>query len=146
MRNIKIYLDNCCFNRPYDDQTQDKIMLETTAKLMIQKFVLKKQLDLVWSYILKYENSRNLYEAKKSAIAIWRSLSKEYVDFSSEVEVIAEKIMQTGIKEIDALHIACAIFAKCDYFVTVDKRVLKYKSDKITICDPLQFMSAYGGE
>jgi len=122
-------------------------MLETTAKLLIQKLVLEKQLDLVWSYVLKYENSRNIYEAKKNAIASWRKLSIEYVDQNNEIESLAEKIMQSGIKEADALHIACAIFAKCDYFLTVDKRVLKYKSDKITVCNPMQFMSIYeGGE
>ena len=33
---VKIYLDNCCFNRPFDDQTQIKIHLETQAKLYIQ--------------------------------------------------------------------------------------------------------------
>ena len=122
-------------------------MLETTAKLLIQKLVLEKQLNLVWSYVLKYENSRNIYEAKKNAIASWRKLSIEYVDQNNEIESLAEKIMQSGIKEADALHIACAIFAKCDYFLTVDKRVLKYKSDKITVCNPMQFMSIYeGGE
>lgn len=147
MRKLKIYLDNCCFNRPYDDQTQDIIMLETTAKLLIQKLVSKKQLNLVWSYILKFENSRNVYEAKKNAIAGWRKLSIEYVDQSSEIESLAKEIMQSGMKEADALHVACAISAECDHFITVDKRVLKFKSDKITICNPLQFMSIYeGGE
>jgi len=34
---IKIYLDNCCYNRPYDDQTQLRIELETKAKLFIQQ-------------------------------------------------------------------------------------------------------------
>lgn len=29
----RIYLDNCCFNRPYDDQTQAKVLFETQAKL-----------------------------------------------------------------------------------------------------------------
>ena len=54
MRKIKIYLDNCCYNRPYDDQIQPKIIIETLAKLHIQKLVLDKKLDLVWSYILRY--------------------------------------------------------------------------------------------
>lgn len=122
-------------------------MLETTAKLLIQKLVSKKQLNLVWSYILKFENSRNVYEAKKNAIAGWRKLSIEYVDQSSEIESLAKEIMQSGMKEADALHVACAISAECDHFITVDKRVLKFKSDKITICNPLQFMSIYeGGE
>ena len=32
---MKIYLDNCCFNRPFDDQTQERIHLESEAILMI---------------------------------------------------------------------------------------------------------------
>ncbi|GAK55959.1 hypothetical protein U27_02920 [Candidatus Vecturithrix granuli] len=34
---MRIYLDNCCFNRPFDDQNQIKIKLETEAKLYIQE-------------------------------------------------------------------------------------------------------------
>ena len=36
MKKIILYLDNCCFNRPYDDQEQIAIYLETQAKLFIQ--------------------------------------------------------------------------------------------------------------
>lgn len=32
---MKVYLDNCCFNRPYDDQKQIIIRMETLAKLHI---------------------------------------------------------------------------------------------------------------
>lgn len=32
-----IYLDLCCFNRPYDDQTFQRIYLETEAKLFVQE-------------------------------------------------------------------------------------------------------------
>lgn len=142
MSKLKIYLDNCCFNRPYDDQSQDIIMLETAAKLLIQKLVLKQRINLVWSYILKYENSKN-QPPKKNSIAEWRKLSVEYIDKNSNIEALAEQIMQTGIKAYDALHLACAIEAQCDYFITVDKRVSKYRSDKITVCNPLQFMSIY---
>ena len=147
MKKLKIYLDNCCFNRPYDDQTQDIIMLETTAKLLIQKLVAEKKIDLVWSYILKFENSQNIYEAKKNAIAGWRKLSSLYVDQNNEIELLAQKITQHGLKNADSLHVACAIFAECKYFITVDRRILKYKCDEITICNPLEFMSRYeGGE
>jgi hypothetical protein len=60
MRKLKVYLDNCCFNRPYDDQIQPKVILETPAKLYIQELALNHRLHLVWSYALKYENSRNI--------------------------------------------------------------------------------------
>jgi hypothetical protein len=35
--NERIYLDNCCFNRPYDDQAYLTIKLESEAKLFVQK-------------------------------------------------------------------------------------------------------------
>ena len=30
---MRVYLDNCCYNRPFDDQNQLKVRLETIAKL-----------------------------------------------------------------------------------------------------------------
>jgi predicted nucleic acid-binding protein len=43
---------------------------------------------------------------------------------------------------MDSLHIACAIFAKADFFLTTDDKVLK-KSNSIThvkIIDPIDFI------
>ena len=48
--------------------------------------------------------------------------------------------MQTGIKEMDASHLACAIMADCDYFLTTDDRVLKFQSDKIKVVNPIEFL------
>ena len=36
---LRIYLDNCCYNRPYDDQSQIRISLEAQAKIFIQNAV-----------------------------------------------------------------------------------------------------------
>jgi hypothetical protein len=65
---LKIYLDNCCLNRPYDDQTQIRISLETDAKLFIQSLIVERRISFVWSFILFYENSLNPYEARRDAI------------------------------------------------------------------------------
>lgn len=40
---MKIYLDNCCFNRPFDDQSQIRIRLESEAKLKIQEEIQVKK-------------------------------------------------------------------------------------------------------
>lgn len=48
--------------------------------------------------------------------------------------------MKTGIKYKDACHVACAIYANCEYFITTDKRLLKYKSDKIKLVNPIDFI------
>lgn len=48
--------------------------------------------------------------------------------------------MCSGVKEIDAAHIACAIIGGCDYFLTTDDRVLKYRDDRIKIINPVDFV------
>jgi hypothetical protein len=113
----RIYLDNCCFNRPYDDQASPKVRFEAQAKLFIQGLVLCKEVELVWSYILKFENSKNLFAAKKNTIAQWEALSIMFISASNEIVSLAESIAQTGVKANDALHLACAITAGCNYFV-----------------------------
>ncbi|GHT24033.1 hypothetical protein AGMMS4957_16420 [Bacteroidia bacterium] len=139
----RIYLDNCCFNRPYDNQSQPKVQFETQAKLFIQGLVLKNKVELVWSYILKFENSRNIFEAKRTAISQWEKFSCLFVAASDSTVALAKDIAKTGIKEFDALHIACAIAAKCNYFITVDRRVLNYRNEKIKICNPIEFLNTY---
>jgi hypothetical protein len=94
----RIYLDNCCFNRPYDDQSQPRVQFETQAKLHIQRMVYEREIELVWSYVLKFENSRNPFEAKKRSIAQWEKLSSLFISMSDEIVSIAEIITTTGIK------------------------------------------------
>ena len=137
----RIYLDNCCFNRPYDDQTQLKIYLETQAKLHVQGLVYEKKIDLVWSFILSFENSQNIFNAKKTAISQWENLSSSFVEKSEEIKLIAKDIMTTGIKAADAAHVTCAIVGNCDYFITVDKRLLKYQDNRIIVCNPIEFIN-----
>ena len=33
---MRVYLDNCCYNRPFDPQTDLRIHLETVAKVRVQ--------------------------------------------------------------------------------------------------------------
>ena len=137
---LKVYLDNCCFNRPYDDQSQLRIELETKAKLFIQNLISNGKVNLVWSYMLEFENSNNPYLERKNAIGSWRELSYEYIDESEQVILLAEKIMNTGVKSSDALHVSIAINSGCDYFITTDDRIYKYKDDRIKIISPIHFL------
>lgn len=145
---MKIYLDNCCLNRPYDDQTQIRISLETQAKLYVQDLIKNKKLDLVTSYVLWYENSQNPYETKRTTISEFiQKNTAEYIDID-KVDIIkfkAEEIMKTGIKMKDAYHIACAVFSSCDFFLTTDDRLLKYKTDEMQILNPIDFIRRLEG-
>jgi len=66
---MRLYLDNCAFNRPFDDQSHIRVRLEAEAKLYIQGRIKEGNTELVWSYILDIENDQNLFEEKRNAIA-----------------------------------------------------------------------------
>lgn len=146
---MKIYLDNCCLNRPYDDQTQIRISLETQAKLYVQDMIKKRKIDLATSYVLWYENSQNPYETKRISIGEFlQKNSAEYIDTdrADEIKIKAEEIMKTGIKTKDAYHIACAIRLSCDCFLTTDDRLLKYRTSEIQIMNPIDFIRRLEGD
>ena len=145
---MRIYLDNCCYNRPYDDQSQMRISLEAQAKLYVQRKIKDDCYELVASYMLIFENSRNRIETKRKAIGQFiEENASIYVDELRKdvVEEIAEEIESTGVKAADAIHTACAIIAECDYLLTTDDRLLKYKTDRIRIVDPTAFVREQGG-
>ncbi len=137
-----IYLDNCCFNRPFDDQSKLRIKLETEAKLQIQMDVRSKSYELVWSYILDYENSKNPFHERRDQIAKWKAYSVIDIEENSEILRTARIINHQGIKKFDSLHIACALKAKAHYFITTDDGVLKKNTliQKIKIIDPIGFI------
>ena len=139
-----IYLDNCCFNRPYDDQAYLTVHLETEAKLFVQKEILQGSFELAWSYILDYENSMNPYEERKKAIDNWKKVAVYDVDFSTDINLLGNKLLSQGLKNNDALHIACAITAKCAYFLTTDKGVLNKHISEIVVINPIDFVRKLG--
>jgi hypothetical protein len=142
MAKIKVYFDNCTYNRSFDDQSQIKIALETEAKKHIQQLVMEKDIDLVYSYINRLENDDNPFAIRKNLINNFFTNATFYID-ASHAEVVEEKaasIMQKGIKSRDALHIACAIENGCDYFITTDKPLLRHKLSGIVVCNPILFL------
>ena len=146
---MRIYLDNCCYNRPYDDQSQVRISLESQAKLHVQELIREKKLELASSYTLSYENSRNPYDIRRRTIQKFlEEHTAVYIDasFSQQVSALAKEIMSTGVKTADAHHAASAIIAKCDYLLTTDDRLLKYRTDRIRVVDPIDFIQETGGE
>jgi predicted nucleic acid-binding protein len=139
---MKIYLDNCCFNRPYDDQDSLPIRIETEVKLEIQNQIREGTIELVWSYILVYENSQNPHEERREEISKWQNIAKNNVFVSEPLLVRMRQFEKQGFKPTDALHISCAIEAKCNYFITVDKGILKKRDviQELKIRNPIEFI------
>ena len=146
---MRVYLDMCCYNRPYDDQSQLKVAMEAQSKLHIQNLISDGKLDLIGSYTLDYEVSRNPYEMRRqSIIQFIHTNMKGYIgdERADVIKPIAEEIMATGVKEKDAYHVASAIYAGCEYFISTDIRLLKYKSEKVRLVTPIEFVTETEGE
>ena len=72
---IRVYLDTSVYNRPFDDQTQKKIALETEAVLGILGMIENKEIELVNSSILDYENSRNPKFNQKQNMIVFQQMA-----------------------------------------------------------------------
>ncbi len=145
---MRIYLDSCCFNRPYDNQSNQRVSMETNAIQQVQNEIRTGNIDLATSYILRYENDKSPFLVKKTYIEDFiQKYSSVYVTSDREADMvsIAKDIIDTGVKQYDAYHVACAILAKCDYFLSTDKRLLKYKTNDINLLNPVDFLDVYGG-
>jgi predicted nucleic acid-binding protein len=121
-----IYLDLCCFNRPFDEQRQTRVQIESQAKLHIQALVVQSKVQLVWSYVLDYENSLNPIASRRQSIQLWRAIAHVHIAGDAALLASADALTQSqGLKSFDALHIACALSARAQFFVTTDDFILK---------------------
>ena len=139
----RLYLDMNIYNRPFDDQFQVRIRLEAMAINAILKMIKDGKFNLLWSFMLEYENSLNPYEDIRMEIDMVSSLSSEYVGMAKDVLKDAKGFESKGMRSRDAIHLACAIKGKADYFLTCNDRLLKKagitKSD-IAIMNPIDFV------
>lgn len=142
---MKIYLDVCCLNRPFDDQTQDRIHLETEAILTILKYVENGKLELLNSDAIIYEINKIPDSERKVKVKLVVSIASTYIEISKEILTRAKQIQKLGIKSYDALHIACAENGRADIFLTTDDKLLKKMqrySEKLKVksCNPLDWI------
>jgi predicted nucleic acid-binding protein len=122
---MRVYLDSCSFNRPFDDQSQLRIRLESEAKLEVQERIRSGRVELIWSYMMDFENSENPFKERRTRIEDWRKLATAIVESDPLIVTRAAEIHSNGLKPKDSLHLACAEKAACDRFITTDDRMLK---------------------
>lgn len=140
---MKIYLDNCCYNRPFDDQTQERIHLESEAILAILNRGQIGIYEIVGSDILELEMERMRNAAKKQRVKDLYEVSKMCVPYTKELKARAQEIMgQSKIQIFDCLHIAAAEAAGVNTLLTTDDKLEKMaeKLDlKVKVMNPLKF-------
>ena len=142
---MRIYFDNCCYNRPFDDQAQIKVLLETLAKLDIQQRMRNGVLEYAWSSALDFEIKKSKFLDRARQILPWANGAVVNVLVDETIRRRAKDFESNGVKPMDAIHVACAESANCDWFFTVDRGILN-KARTLTsmrIANPVEF---FGGD
>lgn len=142
---MRLYLDLCVYNRPFDYQGQERVALETSAFIYILEVVEKGACTLIASEALVYENNRNPDEQRKIRVASYFHLAREFIKiYSSDLERV-KSLKGLGFSDLDALHITLAERSSVDYFITCDDEIVKiYKKNqnliKINIVSLIEFI------
>ena len=122
---MRIYMDACCLNRPFDDLSQDRVYLEAEAVLAIVSHCEKGDWILISSGAIDFELSRLSDMDRFEQVQVIYAAAKERINISPEAEQRAAILQQQGLKPFDSLHVALAEMCCADVFLTTDDRLIK---------------------
>jgi predicted nucleic acid-binding protein len=132
----RLYLDVCCFNRPFDDQSQSRIRVETEAVLAILERCQAGEWELVISEMVETEVAQIADRERRQRIEGALQMARSHVTVNDSTENRAITLQGLGFHAFDAIHLACAEMAQVDVFLTTDDRLLRKAvrySDDLTV-------------
>jgi len=120
-----LYVDANCFNRPFDDQQQDRIREETEAVFRVLQRIVAGEDQLAWSPALTLELSAHPEAEIREQLLAWTEHAKTNAAITSAVRQRVAEFVAGGLKPLDATHAAFAEAEGCDILLTCDDRMLK---------------------
>jgi len=116
----RVYFDACCLNRPFDDQSQARIRLETEATEHLLRAVEAGILFWVTSDALFYEIHKCPEESRRTAVLALCARATERVASDETAMQRARTLRLQDLRDLDALHLACAERGGVEVLVTTD--------------------------
>ena len=141
---LKLYLDNCCYNRPFDDLKQEKINLEANAIEHILKRHINKEVSIYKSMAIDFEISNIKMDNKRRQVEdLYDAMELLEINYTEEIKKRAMELRKYNIKDMDALHLAFAESKDIDYFITTDRLLIHFSKRtnlKIKVINPIEFI------
>lgn len=143
--NARVYLDVCCLNRPFDDQRQARIRIESEAVVLILQAVDAGDLELVSSDAVELELARHpSAEIRRGVLTLVRRVASR-VSATPDVVARARDLHGLGFGAMDALHLACAEKAGADVLLSTDDGLLRLACRpetqlKVRVSNPVQWV------
>ncbi|MGL6096160.1 MAG: PIN domain-containing protein [Fimbriiglobus sp.] len=120
-----LYLDVCCLQRPFDDQSQMRVRLEAEATIAFLSLCDAGGAELVSSDAIEYETAHNPNPIRREYVRTSVARAAVVVRLTADIGAEADRLVAAGLTPLDALHLACAAAAGADYFCTCDDRLLR---------------------
>ena len=142
---MKVYLDVCCFNRPFDDHAQDRVRLESEAVLTILEHTQSRMWAIIGSEVIDIEISKIPDDDLRCKVNILTGMKQKLITVNNDVEIRAKELEKLGFKSFDALHIACAEKGDADILLTTDdiflsKALQSRNILKVRVENPLRWL------
>ena len=128
--------------RPFDDQRQPRIWLETLSFSLVLTLIETGEVSLIHSPIHDLENRRNPFALRRHWVDKCLRLGTREVELTPVIKSRALALEQSGCKALDALHLSCAEAAGADQFLTCDDRLLRRYSGQMTVQNPVTFITS----
>lgn len=90
---MKIYLDVCCLNRPFDDQRQDRIHLESEAVITILKQVETGDWRWINSSVVLFEINQTPNLDRKHRLLKLCNAASEIIRLDEEIYAMSENLV-----------------------------------------------------
>jgi len=134
---VRVYLDVSCLNRPFDDQRQTRIRLESEAVTLI--------LDRIDAGIWRLLSSEMKDRERRGRVQALFAESDDTITLTEEVFRRAAKLVRLGFKAADALHVASAECMEADVLLTCDDRLIRLgrrnrKELRVAVLDPVSWL------
>lgn len=122
---MDIYLDTCALSRLTDDHSQPRIREEAEAVERILNLAFAGKVRWIASTVLQYEISQNPDPLRRVANLKLLSSAAERVKPDPAALAASASLVQSGLKAIDALHLAVCSYANVKWLITTDDRFCK---------------------
>ncbi len=142
---LRIYLDVCCLNRPFDDQRQDRIRLESEAVLLILGHCAVGTWQWISSAVVEEEVNNTPSIERRHRVRSMLSGAHSTVALTQAAVIRAQELKAMGFRTYDALHMACAEQATVNIFLTTDDRGLRIAASHaaelhVCVANPLTWL------
>ena len=145
---MRIYLDVSCLNRPFDDQGQSRIRLESEAVTLILDRCERGEWQHVSSAIASIEIDAMPDTDRRTRVKKLLPSKLLMLELSEEIFERASKLESLGLKSADAVHVAATEATHADVLLTCDDRLCRLAKRrraqlKVSIMNPVDWLKEH---